>query len=146
MEKIHFSIDINATKEKVWDILWQDVSYRKWTAAFGEGSHVITDNWKTGSKILFLGNEDSGMVSKVAANKPNEFMSFMHLGEIKNGIEDTTSEKIKEWQGSMEDYTLTEADGKTTLAVDMDINDTYKDYFVKTWPLALEKVKTLAEQ
>lgn len=28
----------------------------------------------------------------------------------------------------------------------MDLNDDYKDYFVKTWPLALDKVKELSEK
>jgi hypothetical protein len=46
----------------------------------------------------------------------------------------------------MENYTLTDENGKTRLAVDMDITDEYKDYFLKTWPVALEKVKELAEK
>jgi hypothetical protein len=29
MEKINFSIDINAPKEKVWNVLWNDESYLK---------------------------------------------------------------------------------------------------------------------
>ena len=36
--------------------------------------------------------------------------------------------------------------GKTELIVDMDITDDYKDYFEKTWPKALTKVKELAEK
>ena len=46
MEKMNFSIDINAPKEKVWNVLWDDDSYRKWTSAFAEGSYAKTDNWK----------------------------------------------------------------------------------------------------
>ena len=95
MEKINFSTHINAPKEKVWEILWNLDSYRAWTSAFYEGSYAKTDNWKEGSKVLFLGPTGSGMVSMVAANKPNEYMSFKHLGEVKNGVEDTTSEQIK---------------------------------------------------
>jgi hypothetical protein len=146
MEKISFSTNINAPKEKVWSTLWNDSSYRQWTSAFMEGSYAKTDNWKEGTKVLFLDPKGSGMVSMVASNKPNQFMSFKHLGEVKEGIEDTTSEKVQQWNGATENYTLDEAGGKTTLTVDMDITEEYKDYFVKVWPHALDKVKELAEK
>lgn len=145
MEKMKFSIHINAPKEKVWQTLWNDASYRKWTSAFMEGSHAITDNWKVGSKVLFMDPKGNGMVSTVAVNKPNEFMSFKHLGEVKNGVEDTTSDKIKGWAGAMENYTLKGNNGKTELLVEMDVNDDFKDYFVNTWPKALDKLKESAE-
>src|SRR5687768_2071238 len=105
MEKSNFSVRINAPKEKEWKTLWDDSTYRQWTSPFMEGSYAETDNWKEGSKVLFLGPEGSGMVSTVAANRPNEFMSFKHLGEVKGGVEDTTSEKIKAWAGAYENYT-----------------------------------------
>ncbi len=145
MEKMNFSININAPKEKVWQVLWNDASYRKWTSAFMEGSYAKTDNWKEGSKVLFLDPKDSGMVSTIVKNKPNEFMSFKHLGEVKNGVEDTSSDKVKGWAGAMENYTLKGINGKTELLIDMDVNDDFKDYFVNTWPKALDKVKELAE-
>jgi uncharacterized protein YndB with AHSA1/START domain len=110
MEQLHFSVNIDAPKEKVWEALWTKGKYETWTAVFSEGSTVETD-WKEGSKILFTDGKGSGMVSKIAANKPNEYMSFKHLGEIKDGVEDTTSEKVKQWQGSHENYTLKEENG-----------------------------------
>lgn len=146
MEKLNFAISINAPKEKVWNILWDDASYRKWTSAFTADSYAETDNWKEGSKVLFLDGKGNGMVSMVAVNKPNEYMSFKHLGEVKNGVEDTTSDAVQQWSGAMENYTLLETASGTDLKVDMDITEDFKDYFLKTWPLALEKVKTLAEQ
>lgn len=145
MEKMKFSININAPKEKVWQVLWEDASYRKWTSVFMEGSHAITDNWKEGSKVLFMDPKGNGMVSTVARNKPNEFMSFKHLGEVKDGVEDTSSDKVKGWSGAMENYTLKGANGKTELLVEMDVTDDFKDYFVNTWPKALDKVKELGE-
>jgi hypothetical protein len=146
MQKIHFSKTINAPKEKVWNVLWNDTSYRDWTSAFAEGSYAQTDNWKEGTKVLFLDPKGSGMVSTVAKNKPNEFMSFKHLGVVKDGIEDTESENVKGWAGALENYTLAEDNGKTKLDVEMDSTDDFKDYFLKTWPIALEKVKELAEK
>ena len=145
MQKINFSTDINAPKEKVWEVLWNEASYRTWTQPFAEGSHVVTDNWKEGSKVLFLDGRGMGMVSVVASNKPNEFMSFKHLGEVKDGVEDTSSEKVSGWAGATENYFLKEAGGKTQLKVEMDITDEFKDMFSKIWPKALEQVKTLCE-
>ena len=145
MERINFSTRINAPKEKLWNVLWDDSSYRNWTSVFAEGSYVVTDNWKEDSKVLFLDGNGAGMVSKVTANKPNEYISFKHLGEVKDGVEDTSSGKVKAWSGAMENYTLKEAGGKTELTVTMDITDDFKDFFMKTWPKALEQVKKLSE-
>ena len=144
MEKLNFSIDINAPKEKVWNTLWDDATYPQWTGVFCEGSHAKTD-WQEGSKVLFLDNKGSGMVSKIETKKPNEFMSFKHLGEVKDNVEDTSSEKVKGWAGALESYTLKESGAVTTLSVDMDIVEEFKDYFLKTFPGGLEKVKELSE-
>ena len=146
MGKMNFSIDINAPKEKVWSVLWNDDSYRVWTTPFAEGSYAKTDNWKEGSKVLFLSPGGDGMVSKVASNKKDEFMSFEHLGVVKNGVEDTESDSVKAWSGAKENYRLTDINGKTKLLVDMDSTDEFKDYFLKTWPVALDKVKELSEK
>ena len=73
-------------------------------------------------------------------------MSFKHLGMVKNGVEDLDSEQIKEWAGALENYRLKTLEGKTELVVDMDMTDEFKDYFINTWPKALDKVKELAEK
>ncbi|MEZ2440211.1 SRPBCC domain-containing protein [Chitinophaga sp. RCC_12] len=146
MEKTTFKATINAPREKVWEVLWGDNSYPQWTAPFAEGSKVET-NWEKGSKVLFLDSKsNSGMVARIADKVPNEFMSFQHLGEVYNGVEDLTSDKVKAWAGAYENYTLTNVNGKTELLVEMDLADEFKDYFNKAWPLALDKVKELSEQ
>lgn len=144
MERKQFKIQINAPKEKVWKTLWEADSYAKWTSAFCEGSRAVTD-WKEGSKVLFVDGMGEGMTSIIEANKPNEFMSFKHLGMVKDGTEDTSSDKVKAWSGALENYALKEAGGVTELIVDMDLAEEYKDYFTKTFPAALEEVKKLAE-
>jgi hypothetical protein len=103
-------------------------------------------DWKEGSKVLFVDGKGQGIVSIIASNKPNEFMSFKHMGTVKNGVEDFDSPQTKEWAGAMENYTLKPMEGKTELTVEMDITEQYEDYFMKTWPTALEKIKQLAEQ
>ena len=145
MEKKQFKIEIAAPKEKVWKVLWGDTTYPAWTSAFAEGSRAET-NWEEGSKVLFLDGKGQGMVSTIAKKIPNEFMSFKHLGTVKDGVEDFESEQTKEWSGALENYLLKTVNGKTELVVDMDIAEEYKDYFMNTWPKALDKVKELAEK
>jgi hypothetical protein len=144
MEKIQFSTSIKAPKEKVWEILWDDANYRKWTSVFSPTSYAETD-WKEGSKVLFLDGEGSGMVSRVKVNRPYEFMSIEHLGEVKNGVEDTESDKVRGWAGAHENYTLKEVNGNTELLVELDANDDFKEYLTNTFPKALEQVKALSE-
>ena len=88
MATLNFSVTINAPKEKVWDVLWSDEGYRKWTAVFTEGSYAESD-WKEGSKIRFLSAEGDGMYGIIHKKEPFEQMVFEHQGEIKNGVEES---------------------------------------------------------
>jgi hypothetical protein len=144
MKTIHFSIAINAPKEKVWNVLWSDHSYRQWTSVFSEGSYADTD-WQEGSKALFLDGKGSGMVSRIASNKPNQEMAFEHLGMVKDGKEDLESDEVKAWAGAMEKYTLAQNDGATQLSVDLDSSEAFASYFNETFPKALQRVKDLSE-
>ncbi|MCI0449246.1 MAG: SRPBCC domain-containing protein [Chlorobi bacterium] len=145
MEKLNFSIKINAPRKKVWSVLFDDPTYRNWTSVFAPGSYAETD-WKEGSKALFLDGKGNGMVSRIAKSNPHEYLSINHIGIIKDGIEDTQSDEVKKWAGALENYTLNENSGVTELKIDMDSDNEYKDYFSKTWPKALEKVKELSEK
>lgn len=145
METQTFNITINASPEKVWNVLLGRETYPLWTSVFSKDSSVETD-WKEGSKALFLDGSGSGMVAVIAKNIPNEFLSIKHLGMIKNGVEDLDSDEVKEWAGALENYTLSAVNGDTALRIDIDIADKWKNYFLETWPQALKKVKDLAEK
>jgi hypothetical protein len=147
MQKIHFSTFINAPVEKVWDTMLEDATYREWTKPFEPGSHY-KGSWDKGAKILFLSGDEKlgGMVSRIAENKPHEFISIEHLGIIKDGVEDTTSEEATKWAPAYENYTFVEEDGGTQLSVDMDINDEHKAMFEEMWPKALKVLKEIAER
>ena len=60
-----FKIEIDAPREKVWDVLLGEKTYPIWTQAFSENSQVETD-WQKGSKALFLDGNGRGMVSRIA--------------------------------------------------------------------------------
>jgi hypothetical protein len=112
-----------------------------------EGESSIESDWKEGSKILFLGPDKSGMTSIIASKKPNEFMSFKHMGIVSNGVEDTESDEAKKWRGT-EDYMLKEEGGKTELMINLEAGNMpadFVDYFNEAWPKALNIIKELAE-
>lgn len=148
MEKMQFKTTLNAPREKVWDALWGETTYQQWTAPFAEGSKAVTD-WKKGSKVLFLDANNDGMVSVIEESIPNEYMSIRHIGHVKNGVEDTESKEVENWKNAYENYTLKDAEGKTELIIDMtsaNMPQEYLDYFNKTWPKALDKLKEIAEK
>ena len=149
MSKLNFSIVIDAPISKVWDTMLEDKTYRIWTEEFSPGSHYI-GNWNQGSKILFLGPSNdgklAGMVSRIKENKLHKYISIEHLGEVYDGVEDTTSERVKDWAGALENYTFINKDGKTELVVDLDINAEFKEMFEGIWPKALQILKSLCEE
>lgn len=147
MHKLHFSIVINAPKEKVWNTMLDDDTYRIWTEAFAPGCYY-KGNWDKGSKMLFLApskNGEMGVVSRIKENQKNKYISIEHIGIVQDGNEDTQSDEVKKWAGALENYTFNEVNGKTEVLVDMDSADEYKEMFQNMWPNALQKLKELAE-
>lgn len=146
MVNLHFSINIEAPVAKVWDIMLQKDTYEQWTAAFHPGSTYKGD-WSEGSKMLFVDTEGSGgMVSRVAANRPQEFISIEHQGIVKDGVEDTTSSEATEWAPAHENYTFKAlADNQTELMVDSQIPDEFEEEFTQMWQKGLQSIKELAE-
>lgn len=151
MQKIHFSIFINAPKEKVWNTMLNKETYQLWTKAFSSNS-TFEGTWEQGSKILFIGTDENGenmggMVSRIAEARPYEFMSIEHVGMIdKNGVEDTTSDEVRKWVPAFENYTFNEKDGGTEVVIDQDMQPEYKEMFDGMWPKALETLKELCEK
>ena len=142
MSRLHFSTDIQAPRATVWNVLWNDATYREWTRVFSEGSHAVSD-WNEGSKVQFLdATSGSGMSAVIEQKRPNEFMSFKHVAEIKNGEEQPPAE----WSGAFENYRLEDSGrGATKLTVELDTPDEHREMFEARFPKALEKVKVLSE-
>ncbi|MES2514048.1 MAG: SRPBCC domain-containing protein [Bacteroidota bacterium] len=149
METIQFKITIDANKQKVWETMLNDKTYRQWTEAFHAGSYY-EGSWDKGSEIKFMGPDNegktSGMYAKIKENRKHEFISIEHLGEINDGVIDTTSERIKKWAPSFENYTFKEKGAQTELIVDMQTVPEYKAMFEEMWPKALKSLKELSEK
>jgi len=156
MQKLRFSIVINAPKEKVWHAMLDDETYRQWSEAFAAGSHFV-GSWEKGSRIVFLasrGNGYSGYVGRIAENRPYQFVSIEYLTEVQNGKEDTTGVPAS-WSGAHENYTFSERDGATEVSVELDtiaidmselrVLPAEDEMFQQIWPDALQRLKAIAE-
>ncbi|MGI8600796.1 MAG: VOC family protein [Chitinophagaceae bacterium] len=144
VKTIKKSIDINAPKQQVWNILVEDEYTRDWYSEFSPGSHVETD-WKEGGKAVFSDHTNCGMVAKIIANKPLEELAFEYTGFLKDGVEDYESEGAKAMKGGKEIYILKGENGTTHLDIASDMGDEWFDSMSVAWDKALQKVKQLAE-
>lgn len=144
MEKLVFNISIKASKEKIWKVLWDDETYRKWTSAFCEGSYAQS-TWNEGDKIYFLGPGGGGMNSLIEAKTPNEYMAFKHMGEVKDFKEVPPNEETEKWAGAMETYRLTQNGDAVDLHVEVDVIEKHIDYFKEAFPKGMEVIKELSE-
>lgn len=147
MKKVQFTKEINAPIQKVWDTLWNKATYPQWTSSFSPtGDSVMQSDWKVGGKTLFLDTKGNGMISTIKTkNEPYEIV-FEHLGEIIDGKEDTTSEKVKSWAGSLEEYHLSENSGTTTLTASCQTSEEWEQMMNNGFTKGLDVVKNLSEQ
>lgn len=152
MEKLQFNIQINTSAEKIYRLMLgldSKSSYEFWVSVFNPTS-TYEGSWNKGSKICFIGTDENGkrrgMVSEVLENIPTEFVSIRHNGFIDGKDEITTGELVEKWAGGLENYRFVEIQGITTVTVDIDVISEYVDYFNQHYPIALGKLKEIAEQ
>lgn len=97
MNRLDFSIRINASKEKVWKTLLEDETYLQWTSVFCEGSYAKTD-WTEGSTAFFMNTEGNGMVSRITVHRPNDYLEIQHVGVIERGQENRDIAQSQGWR------------------------------------------------
>ena len=144
LQRLHFTERINAPVELVWQRMISPDSYREWTSAFCEGSR-FEGSWDQGATIRFLSPTGEGMVSTIAENRPFEFISIRHLGEIAGGVEKRGAD-ASEWAGVFENYSFRRIDGGTELVVDQDVPEEYAQSMGEVWPRALRRLKAICEK
>ena len=144
LKRLQWSVDIAAPASKVYQMLVGPESFTKWMSAFGDGLY-FEGSWLKGQRIRFLTPSGHGVISEIAENRSNEFISIRHLGYIAdNGVEDTSSEAIRAWAPAYENFTFTATAHRTKLTVDQDITEEFES-MPEAWPRALEKLKALCE-
>ena len=157
MKKLQFTVSINAPVTKIYDFMLginSKSTYEQWTSLFNPTS-TYEGSWDKGNKILFIGvdekGEKGGMVSKIAENILNRFVSIQHYGLLKADKEITEGPEVEKWANGFENYTFEENNGPdsyrgTTVTVDLDTTEDFLDYMNQTYPKALDKLKELCEK
>ena len=143
MKPMQFSILIDATKERVWDTLWQDETLRDWASIIDPETYMVGD-LKEGDEVQFISSASGyGVTSLVEKVVAGDFLLLRHRADTQ---EDGKRERQKEWTGGEESYSLAENDGTTTLTVVFDVPTELEEEFKVNYPKALERVKLLAER
>lgn len=152
MKKLQFNITINAPVSRVYDLMLginNKSTYEQWTSMFNPTS-TYEGSWSKGNKILFVGvdekGEKGGMVSRIAENIPNQFVSIQHYGLFKADKEITEGPEVEKWVNGFENYSFEENNGTTTVTVDLDITEDFLDYMKQAYPKALVKLKEICEK
>lgn len=138
------SITLQASKEKVWDVLTLDRYNRQWFGAFSEGSHAKTD-WQVGSKAIFADSSNSGIWGIIIENVPAQSLVIEYQGMIADGKDDPESPYAKDVKGSKESYHIHDLGGHSRLDINVEMAEEYFDQMNGAWDQALEIVKDLAE-
>ena len=152
MKKLQFTVSIDAPVDRVYDCMLginSKSTYEQWTALFNPTS-TYEGSWDKGNKILFVGvdekGEKGGIVSRIADNIPNRFVSIQHYGLVKGDKEITEGPEVEKWANGFENYTFKEDSSSTTVTVDLDTTEDFVDYMNQKYPKALEKLKELCEK
>ncbi|HVS79560.1 MAG TPA: SRPBCC domain-containing protein [Candidatus Paceibacterota bacterium] len=148
MKSIRHSIEIDAPKEKIWQVLWDDKTFRDWANIIDQGTYM-TGTLQEGAEVNFIGNSDGkvryGVSSKVEKLIPLKLISFRKVEDIKVADDGSIEKRDDQWTGGVESYELEEHDGQVTLSIIEDVPDELVEYFENTLPKVLERIKALAE-
>lgn len=142
MKTLEFTININASKEKVWQTLWEDKTFRDWSNLIDEGTYIAGE-LKEGNTIEFIsGSSGYGVTSLVYQLTPYQSVTFRHMADTKDY---GAALRDSEWTDGTESYLLTEKDGITTLSVKSEVPLEQEETMLDRFPKALARLKVLAE-
>ena len=152
MNKLQYTIKINAPVNKIYDLMLgisNKSTYEQWTAMFNPTS-TYEGNWNKGSKMLFVGFDEKGnkggMVSEIADNITNKYISIRHYGLVHANVEIIDGPEVEKWANGFENYTFQENNGVTEIQVELlGLTEDLIDYMNNSWPKALDKLKEICE-
>lgn len=143
MVELNYTIKINATKRKIWAVLWEDQTFREWANLIDEGTYMKGE-LKEGGEVEFISSVNGyGVTSFVERLIPEEFVRLKHLADTQ---EYGSDHREKEWTGGSESYRLSEVEGLTELTLIMDVPDDLENYFSTVYPSVLSSIKALSER
>lgn len=150
MNKFEREIIIDATREKVWEAIIDDASYREWTDVFSKGSY-FRGAWSEGSEIRFLAQDpdgkENGLFSQIVISDHPNHILIKHLGIVTDSQLDTESATAKEWTPSYEEYFIERVEpNQTRFKVAIDLPDGFEEEMLDSWGKALPLLKAISER
>ena len=139
---MQFSIEIEAPREKVWQTLFDDKTFRDWGSIIDEGQYmegVLAE----GNEVQFISASGMGVTSVIEKLILHEYIAFKQVADT---MDSGKKERDKEWTGGTESFELIEKNNSTNLIVKIDIPPGLEEIFEDRFPKALERVKILAEK
>ena len=152
MNKLQYTIKINAPVNKVYDLMLgisNKSTYEQWTAMFNPTS-TYEGNWNKGSKMLFVGFDEKGnkggLVSEIADNITNKYISIRHYGLVQANMEIISGPEVEKWANGFENYKFQENNGVTEILVELvGLTEDLIEYMNDSWPKALNKLKKVCD-
>jgi uncharacterized protein YndB with AHSA1/START domain len=141
MQEMRFSVEIRAAKEKIWDTLWSDETFRDWAGIIDSGTHLVGE-LKESNEVQFISGNGYGVTSLVEKLIPGEYLVLKHKADTQDAGQNARDDQ---WTGGKEVYELKEEDGATTLTITFDVPTELVEAMNGSYPKALERIKILAE-
>jgi hypothetical protein len=146
MINLKYSIEIDAEKEHIWETMLNPETYQKWIKAFSSDSKFIGE-WKQGEMILFFDPNLGGSKAVLEIFNPYNEIPAKHISMVdKEKNENNEHEMAKKWISSTERYGFVETGERKRLEIEMKTDEVFAEMFSKSWPRALEIIKSLCEK
>lgn len=151
MKTLSNSIQINASAERVWQVLWNESTIKVWAAAYGPGMEFRGGDWQEGNQTTIAdanGNGGYGIIEKVI---PNQLMRIREKGWILNwkalspDYSVTIGDKELVWEAGIGEFRLEEQNESTKLSIEIELGDDWASILEDVFPKALQLIKNLAE-
>lgn len=143
MKEMQFQVEIHATKQEVWNTLWQNETFRQWASVIDPETYMVGE-LKEGNEVQFISSHGGyGVTSLVEKLTPNEFLLLRHSADTQD---EGQRNRAKEWTGGTESYSLVESGDGVILTVTFDVPLEQEEYFKLNYPKALERIKVLTER
>ena len=138
------TVDINAPKSRVWEVLLEDKYTREWLGEFSPGSYAESD-WTVGSEAKYFDGKRDGIIARIVTNEPAEELSMTFIGMLEKGNATYEGPMVEAFRDKYETYKLRENNGVTTLDISTEMGEEYYDDMLKQWNSALQIIKRLSE-
>ena len=149
MERLQFNTQIKAPLEQVFKTMLDKEGYKQWTSVFCSTSD-FEGSWNQGEKIMFVATNKEGkregMLGRVKAYVPNDFVSVEYYGMVDGDQEVTEGETADGFRGMYENFSFEPSGHGTNVTVDVDVEAAFKSYLSETYPKALNRLKEICEQ